>query len=66
MYDDLERMVDELCDTYGDSRVIAVNARIMEMLESAHKMGYGDASCKLCVHCNNLPFREPNDKPGIG
>lgn len=46
MNNELEKMVDDLCDTHGDSRVIAINGRIMEMLESAYKMGYGDASCK--------------------
>ncbi len=44
MNDELEKMVDDLCDTHGDSRVIAVNGRIMEMLEKAYEMGRRNAS----------------------
>lgn len=37
-------MMDELCDDVGNSRVIAVNGHIMELLEKAYKMGYDDGT----------------------
>jgi hypothetical protein len=48
MNDELEIMMDELCDDVGNDRVIAVNGRIMELLEKAYKMGYNDASHNSC------------------
>ena len=45
---ELERMVDDLCDTHGDSRVIAVKGKIQELLEKAHKIGWNHATENCC------------------